>query len=306
MADLNDFQKPDLTSAYSSEVLQTIQGNIARVAKMDPETAANVPVGFVKFSEGNFYKWDGASWIIQPLLANQNTGDITYSAISSSAKDVTTPWGSYNISSVSNGSLPTVYLSGNLTKICIDGQFTNIIGTRSVDSVYVKSGTKIDLTALGSAGDIVYLTGSWSSYTKTYGSETLTFTRAINGQYEVVKVSAMAGTNYNDKIVFSDGSIGSNDARLALVANPNCTLASITGYDAATKTPSTPDSSFTLISSPIQSSKLFANGQIVSRANYSGLFAKIGTTFGAGDGVTTFQLPTIADLTPNVKAFISI
>ena len=36
---------------------------------------------------------------------------------------------------------------------------------------------------------------------------------------------------------------------------------------------------------------LSANGQAVSRATYAALFAKIGTTYGAGNGTTTFNLP---------------
>ena len=36
---------------------------------------------------------------------------------------------------------------------------------------------------------------------------------------------------------------------------------------------------------------LKANGAIVSRATYAALFAALGTTYGAGDGSTTFQLP---------------
>lgn len=36
---------------------------------------------------------------------------------------------------------------------------------------------------------------------------------------------------------------------------------------------------------------LFAYGQAVSRTTYAALFAAIGTTFGAGDGSTTFNLP---------------
>lgn len=38
---------------------------------------------------------------------------------------------------------------------------------------------------------------------------------------------------------------------------------------------------------------LVANGAVVSRATYAALFAAIGTTFGAGDGVTTFRLPDL-------------
>lgn len=38
---------------------------------------------------------------------------------------------------------------------------------------------------------------------------------------------------------------------------------------------------------------LFARGQAVSRATYADLFAAIGTTYGAGDGSTTFALPDL-------------
>ena len=36
---------------------------------------------------------------------------------------------------------------------------------------------------------------------------------------------------------------------------------------------------------------LLCNGQAVSRTTYSKLFAVIGTTYGGGDGSTTFNLP---------------
>lgn len=38
---------------------------------------------------------------------------------------------------------------------------------------------------------------------------------------------------------------------------------------------------------------LKANGAAVSRAIYAGLFAAIGTTYGVGDGATTFNLPDL-------------
>jgi phage-related tail fiber protein len=38
---------------------------------------------------------------------------------------------------------------------------------------------------------------------------------------------------------------------------------------------------------------LKANGATISRTTYATLFAVIGTTFGAGDGSTTFQLPDL-------------
>ena len=40
---------------------------------------------------------------------------------------------------------------------------------------------------------------------------------------------------------------------------------------------------------------LRGNGAAVSRSTYSALFAIIGTTYGAGDGPSTFNLPDLQD-----------
>ena len=40
---------------------------------------------------------------------------------------------------------------------------------------------------------------------------------------------------------------------------------------------------------------LECNGALVSRSTYSALFAIVGTTYGAGDGATTFKLPDLQD-----------
>lgn len=39
---------------------------------------------------------------------------------------------------------------------------------------------------------------------------------------------------------------------------------------------------------------LLCDGSAISRASYPNLFARIGTTFGAGDGATTFNLPNLS------------
>jgi len=45
--------------------------------------------------------------------------------------------------------------------------------------------------------------------------------------------------------------------------------------------------------SPTPAGYLVADGSAVSRAGYPDLFAVVGTTFGAGDGATTFNVPNI-------------
>jgi len=47
---------------------------------------------------------------------------------------------------------------------------------------------------------------------------------------------------------------------------------------------------------------LECNGAAVSRSTYSALFAIVGTTYGAGDGSSTFTLPNLADNVPVGKS----
>ncbi len=51
-------------------------------------------------------------------------------------------------------------------------------------------------------------------------------------------------------------------------------------------------------SSTVPQGYLVANGQAVSRATYAALFSVTGTTFGVGDGSTTFNLPNMVGRVP--------
>lgn len=55
-----------------------------------------------------------------------------------------------------------------------------------------------------------------------------------------------------------------------------------------------PCGAITLHLNPLGDGWLQCNGQAVSRTTYATLFSTIGTTFGVGDGSTTFNLPNIA------------
>jgi len=54
--------------------------------------------------------------------------------------------------------------------------------------------------------------------------------------------------------------------------------------------------------SSVPSGYLECNGQTVSRSTYSALFAIIGTTYGAGDGSSTFSVPDLQDNVPVGKS----
>jgi len=49
---------------------------------------------------------------------------------------------------------------------------------------------------------------------------------------------------------------------------------------------------------------LWCNGQAVSRSYYTFLFSAIGTTYGSGDGSTTFNVPTLSNFQPNMRFMI--
>jgi len=54
--------------------------------------------------------------------------------------------------------------------------------------------------------------------------------------------------------------------------------------------------------SSIPTGFLECNGQAVSRSTYSALFAIVGTTYGAGDGSSTFLVPDLGDNVPVGKS----
>jgi microcystin-dependent protein len=52
------------------------------------------------------------------------------------------------------------------------------------------------------------------------------------------------------------------------------------------------------------SNYLPADGSPVLRAQYSALFSVIGTNYGAGDGITTFNLPNLTAAAPNNTLYL--
>lgn len=49
---------------------------------------------------------------------------------------------------------------------------------------------------------------------------------------------------------------------------------------------------------------ILCDGSAISRTDYADLFAVIGTTFGAGDGSTTFNVPDLVDSGSTINYFI--
>ncbi len=110
------------------------------------------------------------------------------------------------------------------------------VGSVGVDTVYVGDGSTVDATLLGASSDLIYLRGNWGDYSKSVAGSVLTFSRLVSGQTESVKVIGGNGA-LNDKLIFADGAVLSNNAKLALNANLNAAIETVTGYDPNTTTP---------------------------------------------------------------------
>ncbi|MCK9352524.1 MAG: hypothetical protein M0P59_00005, partial [Gallionella sp.] len=107
-------------------------------------------------------------------------------------------------------------------------------GGNGVDIVYVKAGATVDASKLNSGEDKIYLTGNWADYTKAATTSKITFTNATTG--DSVIVAAAAGAS-NDRLVFADGYVQSNDAKTALLADAAAPLSAIPGFSTAEVTP---------------------------------------------------------------------
>jgi uncharacterized repeat protein (TIGR02059 family) len=112
-----------------------------------------------------------------------------------------------------------------------------VVGSASVDSVYVKEGAQVDATLLGGGKDLIYFTGSWSDYQKTITGSVINFTRLVNGNSESVKVVAANSPSLNDQLVFADGGVGSYSAKAALVSNSQALISSISDFNQNLTTP---------------------------------------------------------------------
>jgi hypothetical protein len=101
------------------------------------------------------------------------------------------------------------------------------IGSAGVDVAYIKAGSNVDASSLGGGFDKIYLTGNWVDYTKTIVGTNLVFERTVGTDMEYVKVAAATGSS-NDVLVFADGTVRSNDAKIALQSSISIAATSIT------------------------------------------------------------------------------
>lgn len=125
--------------------------------------------------------------------------------------------------------------SGEVFSASRPGIALTFVGSASVDTVYISDGSTVDATKLGGGVDLIYFRGNWADYSKSVDFSIVTFSRTVGSDTETVKI---VGTSLlNDKLIFADGAVTSNDARLAISTNPSVSISAVANFDASTVTP---------------------------------------------------------------------
>jgi hypothetical protein len=170
-------------------------------------------------------------------------------------------------------------------------------GSAIVENVYIGDLAFVNATALLGGIDIIYFSGTFESYTKINATSTRVVVSKLAPDGFYTGGTFTKGTiSVYDKLVFSNGSISTYDLVTAIAAGTTPVL------NTAETTPTViPPTAYTIDIPKLDSSLLPLDGGLAYRASWPGLFAKIGTFYGAGDGVTTFQLPMVDNTTLDVN-----
>ena len=112
------------------------------------------------------------------------------------------------------------------------------VGSIGVDKVYVADGTVVDATLLGASADEIYFRGAWADYAKQFasGANTFSLSRSIGGLNEQVTVAAGL-VALDDILVFTDGSVSSRQALLALQQDKQVAINDVPGFRSNKSTP---------------------------------------------------------------------
>jgi microcystin-dependent protein len=185
---------------------------------------------------------------------------------------------------------------------------TQTLTANTVDTVTLTSpATRVTVTcssAVG-AGTVYFTVGSGSATTPTVGGSNAyavvagsSFTVDFDGSFPTVKLISSAALTYTVAAASVFNKLADNTVDNATLQIASGIVSVKDGGITAAKfaTGAVPD--FTGMVLPFAGSTsptgwLLCYGQAISRSTYSGLYAVIGTAYGSGDGINTFNIPDL-------------
>ena len=193
-----------------------------------------------------------------------------------------------------NSGIYQVIIPSNQTKFYVvsnntTGGYAITIGISGGSVISIPNGTTAQVYTDG--------TNTYSAQTGSSGDFTINGNLTVTGNETEVGTLSASTLSVSNAATFAVGptaptaTTGTNTTQLATTAFVNSSIAAIP----------TPSVSGSIVMWPTASAPtgyLLCDGTAVSRTTYATLFALFGTTFGTGDGSTTFNLPNYTNRMP--------
>ena len=324
-----DFSKPVNTDLYAT-ILQVIRENFAELAKgLDATTSLNLPIGAIRFnsSANRWEKWNGATWdqlattydinaATSAKLATPRSialgGDVSGSASFDGSANISITAAvadnshNHGTDTITSGTLGDARLPQRINTTCKTvTDWNNAIENGWYQGDSAANGP----TAAWYMGTVLahyahWITQTVHQFSGDGSTDTISYRRERNsgtwGPWYRIRLSETehaalwaAKTHNHTLDGLSNVLITGNTAGEILKWNGYAWVNNTLEEAGIPVNPVPAGSILFLANNSAPTGFLKANGALVSRTTYSALFAAIGTTFGAGDWSTTFNIPDL-------------